>query len=336
MASQLRLRGRGGVSALFVDPLGFDAGDSNLYRYVNNRATVATDPSGLQGEQFISPSDPDVPGFGKYISFSEDFVAKDEKEILKASKDALNRLRMAYVAISSPAWRNAIRYGGAFRDEKGRIAIREKDNPDTGQKKGQPVVSPALDFVLDNSEFYRTRLEKIINSLNAPFTFKYMETKDIPETLKSRMTEGGRQTDAFVDPSDLKTIVLTERFMKKTYEGKVDILVHEFSRKLFASEGDFGTKRVNPNRPSLKDTYQFEKGLDAVIGSFDKAAALVRAGSFGPFANPVWWERKEPAGTFLELNPFSPYFGRIVRTSPFGMIPEPEDRSGRDWDWGGY
>ena len=30
------------------DPLGFDAGDSNLYRYVNNRPDVATDPSGLQ------------------------------------------------------------------------------------------------------------------------------------------------------------------------------------------------------------------------------------------------------------------------------------------------
>ena len=29
------------------DPLGFDAGDSNLYRYVHNRPTVMTDPSGL-------------------------------------------------------------------------------------------------------------------------------------------------------------------------------------------------------------------------------------------------------------------------------------------------
>ncbi len=28
------------------DPMGFDAGDSNLYRYVNNRLTIATDPSG--------------------------------------------------------------------------------------------------------------------------------------------------------------------------------------------------------------------------------------------------------------------------------------------------
>ena len=30
------------------DPLGFDAGDSNLYRYVNNRPTDGNDPSGLQ------------------------------------------------------------------------------------------------------------------------------------------------------------------------------------------------------------------------------------------------------------------------------------------------
>jgi RHS repeat-associated protein len=31
-----------------LDPMGFDAGDSNLYRYVNNRATCDVDPSGLQ------------------------------------------------------------------------------------------------------------------------------------------------------------------------------------------------------------------------------------------------------------------------------------------------
>src|ERR1700677_474256 len=32
------------------DPLGFDAGDSNLSRYVNNAPTNATDPSGLQDD----------------------------------------------------------------------------------------------------------------------------------------------------------------------------------------------------------------------------------------------------------------------------------------------
>ena len=34
------------------DPMGFDAGDSNLYRYVNNGPTGATDPSGLQEPAF--------------------------------------------------------------------------------------------------------------------------------------------------------------------------------------------------------------------------------------------------------------------------------------------
>ena len=34
---------------LSQDPLGFDAGDSNLYRYVNNFAPMeATDPSGME------------------------------------------------------------------------------------------------------------------------------------------------------------------------------------------------------------------------------------------------------------------------------------------------
>src|SRR5262249_15540088 len=33
---------------LSEDPAGFDAGDPNLYRYVGNNATNATDPSGLE------------------------------------------------------------------------------------------------------------------------------------------------------------------------------------------------------------------------------------------------------------------------------------------------
>jgi RHS repeat-associated protein len=37
------------------DPLGFDAGDSNLYRYVNNAPTNGTDPSGLQQAALPNP-----------------------------------------------------------------------------------------------------------------------------------------------------------------------------------------------------------------------------------------------------------------------------------------
>ena len=44
------------------DPMGFDAGDSNLYRYVNNRPTMAVDPSGLI--PLISPILPIQPYLG--------------------------------------------------------------------------------------------------------------------------------------------------------------------------------------------------------------------------------------------------------------------------------
>jgi RHS repeat-associated protein len=43
------------------DPLGFDAGDSNLYRYVNNAPTYNTDPSGLQ--QMVRSGNPYTAGW---------------------------------------------------------------------------------------------------------------------------------------------------------------------------------------------------------------------------------------------------------------------------------
>lgn len=43
-----------------ADPLGFEAGDENLYRYVGNGPTNAVDPSGLVWTH--------VPGFGKLVS----------------------------------------------------------------------------------------------------------------------------------------------------------------------------------------------------------------------------------------------------------------------------
>jgi RHS repeat-associated protein len=48
-----------------VDPLGFGAGDSNLYRYVTNAPTNATDPTGLQQySQSSGPGGGVTPGYG--------------------------------------------------------------------------------------------------------------------------------------------------------------------------------------------------------------------------------------------------------------------------------
>jgi RHS repeat-associated protein len=45
------------------DPLGFDAGDSNLYRYVNNAPTVASDPSGMSLYAWSDVSAQDTAGW---------------------------------------------------------------------------------------------------------------------------------------------------------------------------------------------------------------------------------------------------------------------------------
>jgi len=60
-ASELRRSWPGGSSALLVDPLGFDAGDSNLYRYVNNGPANSTDPTGLQAWDRESGTLQDLP-----------------------------------------------------------------------------------------------------------------------------------------------------------------------------------------------------------------------------------------------------------------------------------
>jgi hypothetical protein len=69
-ASELRRNLLGGPSALLVDPLGFDAGDSNLYRYVNNGPSIATDPS---GKDYPTGSDP--------VERRERAARKKEKEL---------------------------------------------------------------------------------------------------------------------------------------------------------------------------------------------------------------------------------------------------------------
>jgi hypothetical protein len=51
-----------GTSLAGTDPLGFAAGDANLYRYVGNDPASATDPTGLI-ERFPPPSKPDVGEF---------------------------------------------------------------------------------------------------------------------------------------------------------------------------------------------------------------------------------------------------------------------------------
>src|SRR5262249_3992006 len=58
------------------DPIGFAAGDANLYRYVTNQTTTQIDPTGLEGEASkVAPPLQPLPGgspFGKVFTVSSD------------------------------------------------------------------------------------------------------------------------------------------------------------------------------------------------------------------------------------------------------------------------
>ncbi len=73
------------------DPIGFAAGDANLYRYVGNRVTNATDPSGLvEG----LPSGPDqLPGFRDFLKPGNQSPAPDNvtSEQMRNYMDAVRK-----------------------------------------------------------------------------------------------------------------------------------------------------------------------------------------------------------------------------------------------------
>jgi uncharacterized protein RhaS with RHS repeats len=66
------------------DPMGFDAGDSNLYRYVTNRPTLNRDPSGL-----LPPNDP------LSYAFEDPYLQQGNPGFLPASAHPLSQALVA-------------------------------------------------------------------------------------------------------------------------------------------------------------------------------------------------------------------------------------------------
>ncbi len=65
------------------DPMGFDAGDADLYRYVNNECPNRTDPAGLYGE----PQPPQGPGQGGQRKYFNDWT-RQQQDSAAAQKKA--------------------------------------------------------------------------------------------------------------------------------------------------------------------------------------------------------------------------------------------------------
>ncbi len=71
------------------DPLGFDAGDSNLYRYVMGRPTILDDPSGLMPNQQDAIT---LPTFIKWVKTIETELTKTDENGKEIAPDPLDVL----------------------------------------------------------------------------------------------------------------------------------------------------------------------------------------------------------------------------------------------------
>ncbi len=80
---------------LTQDPLGFDAGDSNLYRYVNNAPTMAKDPSGLQVGQVPGVIQKGLGKIGKGVGdeifdFYDSFLTQQKNKVYNSKYEGVS------------------------------------------------------------------------------------------------------------------------------------------------------------------------------------------------------------------------------------------------------
>jgi RHS repeat-associated protein len=160
------------------DPIGFAAGDANLYRYVGNSPTLATDPSGLFGVGH------------HWITMSKLLGVADKFE-----KDALYVLIGAYSGLLENA-HNRRRMDGISHSEYDKAIEQSlRDFLDARQGKGKVTPKEAKQFAQDVYE------GKVFNKTNAASVKKF-NTQVVKEL---------RDKEGFLEPRDTPT----ERLIKQ-------------------------------------------------------------------------------------------------------------------------
>jgi RHS repeat-associated protein len=95
------------------DPIGFDAGDGNLYRYVGNSSINATDPSGLES-RYLTSLLRTAAGLGNGLSHNPNTRVLDQYPVLVNYQEALNTAEVWFRTITLPisaSWTTIPRQG---------------------------------------------------------------------------------------------------------------------------------------------------------------------------------------------------------------------------------
>lgn len=193
------------------DPIGFEAGDANLYRYVGNNPPNARDPMGLQTivdipwplPWYLKPEVP-VPGavaigspFKAWIKFYGG--SPEQREMLRQrTLEAGLRMRKALYALENCFCEIEKRYKNTIP-----ISILFKDN---------------------NRDFYISRLQKVMRTLNNAGAVIEME---IEATEQKGFGRDGQI--AYVWPWGFR-IHFQPIFWDKPEEDQIDTVYHELGR----------------------------------------------------------------------------------------------------------
>ncbi len=165
-----------------ADPLGFGAGDANLYRYVGNRATGARDPS---GQYIIFNSRDTVEAWSAWLSrtdhgdgiravshrivdlgdgrYTIEFLSPDDPESALRDLDNFKRLMEKYYGPGNgdivDQWISSMRSGGLYGDDN---HFEVRDKPNSGNGVGVAIYGTSISWsaIQEAIEQHYQRLER--------------------------------------------------------------------------------------------------------------------------------------------------------------------------------
>jgi RHS repeat-associated protein len=231
------------------DPLGFGAGDENLYRYVDNSPTNAGDPSGRDGpfggllnwiwggpyiptlperHTFTVELDNFVP-LGtlkiKYINFYDAYA----KETNKVLEDLWPKIRTAYDDIE--ALGHAFNEDGSFNDTK---LASDAKLARTYRQVCRWFIAPGDKLTRET----HSKIEEVFHAVySAPYNYT-LRLKDEPDY------KGNSAAETYNLPWDIPwpsyfNVHLYPKYWKLTESLKEAVLFHEFTH-LYAGTADYG------------------------------------------------------------------------------------------------
>jgi len=238
------------------DPIGYEAGDENLYRYLKNRPIVAVDPAGLQGAPGIGlHGDPMMGGATPedmaILVWDTLFAPRgsdgEVQEPARVPDSYIKYIRLAYDDCT------ALEVALLMRRLRAAAQIAERALFDVGIVYDYHGIDrPYLPYHREITDRIRPILNMYFAPQNEQLTQKdihqiWMTLYEIRNAFKSSIGVEGETSppfwlpnaEAWTYPASTDIHILMPEYKKENPRGQVSILLHEISHE-YASTKDYG------------------------------------------------------------------------------------------------